>query len=149
MAKVLSKPGLYEQDYALWLEEQARLLRAGRLEDADLENIAEELEDMGRSQQRELRSRLRVLIAHLLKRDRQPDRRARSWERTILTQRQEIHDLLAQSPSLRRTLDLAANEAYPAAVKLAALDTGRSARTFPPELPYDLARILGADEEAP
>lgn len=58
---------LYEQDYARWLFENAALLRAGRLEGLDAENIAEELEDMGRSEGRTVRGHFRVLITHLLK----------------------------------------------------------------------------------
>jgi hypothetical protein len=74
---------LYEQDFFEWTVQNAQLLRAGRLEEADLEHIAEEIEDMGRSERRELESRLSVLLSHLLKWRFQPSRRGRSWQATI------------------------------------------------------------------
>jgi hypothetical protein len=148
MAKVLSRPGLYDRDFVLWIEEQVRLLREGRLDEADIPNIVEELEDMARSQHRELRSRVRVLVTHLLKCGRQPQKRSKSWDRTIITQRDELAALLEQSPSLHRRVEETAWSAYPAAVEQAALDTGLDAGTFPDELPYDPATLLGDETGA-
>ena len=77
----------YDKDINAWAQEQARLLRAGRFEMLDIEHIAGEIEDVGKSEQRELASRMAVLLAHLLKWQYQPERRGASWEKTIKAQR--------------------------------------------------------------
>jgi hypothetical protein len=101
---------LYDEDFTLWTEQQAALLRrraAGELvNDADLDwqNIAEEIEAVGGNTRRELRNRMAKLLQHMLKWQYQPEHRSRSWRSTIRTQRQEIEDLLAENPSLRGKL---------------------------------------------
>lgn len=90
----------YEKDINAWAIEQARLLRAGRFDLLDIEHIAGEIEDLGKSEQRELASRMAVLMAHLLRWQYQIDRRGASWERTIKAQRKEISYALDESPSL-------------------------------------------------
>lgn len=92
----------YETDFVAWTSEQAALLRTGQLSDLDLEHIAEEIEDLGRHYKRELGSRLKQLIAHLLKWRYQKERRSTSWRRTINHQRYEIAEVLKDAPSLRR-----------------------------------------------
>jgi len=85
---------LYDDDVIAWVEQQVALLRAGRWSELDVDNIVEEIEDVGKSEQRELRSRLEVLIAHLLKWKYQPDRQGHSWRLTIRAQRDSIgHDV--------------------------------------------------------
>src|SRR5579863_5543074 len=91
----------YEQDVVAWANEQAALLRAGKLTSVDIEHIAEEIEDVGKSEQRELASRTAVLLAHLLKWQFQPGRRSKSWQYTIRTQRKEVAYVLTEAPSLR------------------------------------------------
>ncbi|RAW96851.1 MULTISPECIES: DUF29 domain-containing protein [unclassified Photorhabdus] len=95
----------YETDVVAWANEQAALLRAGKLSEIDIANIAEEIEDVGKSEQRELASCMAVLIAHLLKWKYQPSHRGTSWERTIKAQRKEILYGLKESPSLKTKLD--------------------------------------------
>ncbi|MFZ2171449.1 MAG: DUF29 domain-containing protein [Methylococcaceae bacterium] len=95
----------YKSDVVAWANEQANYLRAGRFELLDLENIAEEIEDVGKSEQRELTSRMAVLIAHLLKWRYQPDRQGSSWQRTIKEQRKAIGLHLKQVPSLKPKLN--------------------------------------------
>lgn len=90
----------YEHDINAWANEQARLLRAGRFDLLDVEHIAEEIEAVGKSEQRVLASCLVVLLAHLLKWAHQPDRRGAGWEKTITAQRKEISYVLGESPSL-------------------------------------------------
>lgn len=90
----------YEKDINAWAIEQARLLRAGRFDLLDIEHIAGEIEDLGKSEQRELASRMAVLMAHLLRWQYQIDRRGASWEKTIKAQRKEISYALDESPSL-------------------------------------------------
>lgn len=71
----------YEKDVVAWATEQAALLRAGNFSDLDVEHIAEEIEDVGKSEQRKLASRMAVLLAHFLKWAYQPDRRGARWQR--------------------------------------------------------------------
>ncbi|WP_295426574.1 DUF29 domain-containing protein [uncultured Thiodictyon sp.] len=91
----------YESDIVAWSEEQAGLIRAGRFDRLDLEHIAEEIEDVGKSEQREFASRMAVLLGHLLKWQYQPVRRGASSEKTIKAQRKELAYNLKETPSLR------------------------------------------------
>ena len=94
----------YETDIVAWANEQAALLRAGKLSQLDIERIADEVEDVGKSEERELASRMAVLLSHLLKWRFQPERRSRSWRDTIGGQRVAIARRLAKTPSLRPDL---------------------------------------------
>jgi hypothetical protein len=102
----------YEQDFYAWANSNARLLRAGRLSEVDAQNIAEEVETMGRSERRELMSRLSVLLAHFLKWQCQPERRSESWRNTIESQREDVLELLEENPSLHREANDRLNRAY-------------------------------------
>jgi len=121
----------YEVDFYAWANEQAALLRAGRLGTADIDNIAEELESMGRSQKNELISRLTVLLTHLLKWQFQPTRKSRSWTSTVIIQRVEIARYLRGNPSLKTGLEEAVEDAYDGAIKIAAGETRLPKSTFP------------------
>ncbi len=145
MAKVRSRDALYDKDYLAWTESQVLLLRSGRTNELDVENIAEELEDMGRSEWRELENRLEVLLMHMLKWDYQPRRRSRSWQGTIVEQRNAITRLLRRSPSLRRNLAATVRAVYPDAVRRAVAETGLPISAFPLAMPYMLDEVLGAD----
>ncbi|ETS32246.1 DUF29 domain-containing protein [Photorhabdus khanii] len=94
----------YETDVVAWANEQAALLRAGKLSQIDIENIAEEIEDVGKSEKRELASRMAVLLAHLLKWKFQPTHQGKSWELTIKGQRELIQRRLKKTPSLKASL---------------------------------------------
>lgn len=96
---------LYEDDIIAWSEQQAALLRAGRWELLDHQSIAEEIEDVGNREKQALRSRMVVLLVHLLKWKFQTPRRRASWVRTIRTQRVAIADALDDYPSLQTLLD--------------------------------------------
>jgi hypothetical protein len=137
-----SVAGLYDEDFVMWTQENARLLRERRFDEIDVEHVAEEIEDMGRRDSREMRSRLTVLIGHLLKWKYQPARQASSWRDTIREQRREIEFLIEDSPSLKSRLVRTVEKAYPHAVDLAADDTGISAEAFPSRCPYSLDQLL-------
>lgn len=94
----------YQKDIVAWANEQARLLRAGLFSQLDIEHIAEEIEDVGKSERRELKSRMAVLLAHLLKWQHQPIRRGNSWRRTIKVQRKGVIHCLTETPSLKPEL---------------------------------------------
>ena len=104
---------LYERDFYAWANEQAALLRAGKLDRADIDNIAEAIESMGRSEQRTLVSRMSVLLLHLLKWRYQPAFRGTGWRLTILEQRYRLADRLRDNPSLKSQLDSAIADACP------------------------------------
>jgi hypothetical protein len=135
---------LYDRDFYAWANEQAALLRAGRLAEADLENIAEEIESMGRSEKRELNSRLRVLLMHLLKWRHQPMLRSKSWSNTIAAQRDDIVDHLADNPSLKDKLPEVLTSAYRKAILDAAAETGIDSSTFPSTCPWTYDQIMDA-----
>lgn len=136
---------LYDRDILAWAEEQARLLRAGRLTELDIEHIAEEIEDVGKSEQRELASRLSVLLAHLIKWRFQSERRGNSWLRTIRAQRHSLAIRLRRTPSLRVMLrDPDWIEAiWQDAVSIAAAETGCA--DLPEDCPWTLSRVLDQD----
>jgi hypothetical protein len=94
----------YDKDILAWSQEQARLIRTGRFGLLDVEHIAEEIEDVGKSEQRELANRMAILLAHLLKWQHQPERQGVSWEKTIKAQRKEIAYHLDEAPSLKPKL---------------------------------------------
>ena len=94
----------YNKDFYAWLMKNASLLRQHKFSEVDIEHIAEELESMGKSEKRELTSRLTVLLAYLLKWKFQPALRSGSWKNTMLTQRIDILELLENSPSLKYEL---------------------------------------------
>ena len=136
---------LYDEDFAVWTAETARLLRAGRFDEIDIEHVAEEIEDMGKRDKRELLSRLTVLIVHLLKWKWQPEKRTRRWQSTLITERAELDGLLEDSPSLRRATGAAIVEVYPDALELVATETGLPATAFPGECPFSPDQILHRD----
>lgn len=135
---------LYDQDFVQWTARNAELLRAGRLQEADLEHIAEEIEDMGKSQRQAVESRLEVLLAHLLKWRFQPEQRSGSWKATIKLQRSKIARVLRENPSLRNVPAEELADAYGNAVIQAAGETGLPEESFPPSCPFSPEQILDA-----
>jgi ribosomal protein L29 len=116
---------LYETDIVAWASEQAELLRSGQWSALDIEKIAEEIEDVGKSVQRELSSRVAVLLAHLLKWKFQPELRSKSWLATIAVQRRAIARILKKTPSLRRFYfdEEWLDEAWDDAIRMAIAET--------------------------
>ncbi len=121
----------YGGDVARWAQEQAAAIAAGRWADVDIVNVAEEIDALGISQWIEIRSRLRVLMAHLLKPEHQPERATPSWHDTIVEQAVCIDEVVLASPSLRREMPALIAYAYPRACRLAAKETGIPLSTFP------------------
>jgi hypothetical protein len=147
MARVKARPEVagradYEEDFVAWTQEQARMLRARAALGLDWDNLAEEIESMGRRDRRDLESRLRRIIHRLLKWQVQPERRGRSWRDTLIEQRRQAEKLLKESPSLRPQLRHLRDEAYPDAVRDAVRDTGLRAQTFPPDCPFTVEQVL-------
>ncbi|MNH22679.1 hypothetical protein D3C79_825450 [compost metagenome] len=117
-------------------------MRSGKLSEIDVEKIAEEIEDVGKSEQRELASRMTVLIAHLLKWKYQPARRGTSWERTIKAQRKEVLYSLKESPSLKSKLGDAdwLDVVWSKAIALATTETGLD--VYPENGIWDIQQVL-------
>ncbi|MGC8475145.1 MAG: DUF29 domain-containing protein [Acetobacteraceae bacterium] len=141
----MSNSALYDTDFYAWANQQAALLRAGDLAAADLAHIAEEIESMGRTEKRELVSRLAVLLLHLLKWRHQPGRRGASWRATIRIQRRELTTHLADNPSLKNRLGEAIALAYGNAAIAAGGETGLPDATFPPLCPWSFEQIMAED----
>jgi len=133
---------LYEQDFYQWTQRQTELMKAGVLSQLDIPNLIEEIESMGRSEKRELRSRLTVLLMHLLKWDYQPDRHSGSWKSTINTQRMDIDFVLKDNPSLKHNLEIVIDETYRVARQRAADETGLPESVFPLSCPYTVEQIM-------
>jgi hypothetical protein len=141
----MPQSSLYDEDFHAWANEQAALLRQGKLAQADLEHIAEEIESMGRTEKRELVSRLTVLMLHLLKWRFQPNLRGKSWRLSIEGQRLDIDAHLKDNPSLRAGLSEAISFSYRRALIDAERETGLEAMTFPSECPWSFDQTMAND----
>ena len=139
---VAKSSDLYETDFYTWTIEQAKFLRDGAWDSLDIQNLAEEIESLGKQDRRELRNRLRVLIGHLLKWEYQPGKRSRSWSNTIYEQRYKIKQLIKESPSLKPYLRDAVVESYSDGLDLAIRETSLDESFFPQECGYTLEQIL-------
>jgi hypothetical protein len=135
----------YDTDFYAWANEQASLLRSGKLTQADIPHIAEEIESMGRTEKRELVNRLAVLLAHLLKWRFQPNLRSRSWNLTIIEQRDDVADHMADNPSLKAKLNEAMTAAYRKAVIAAAKETAFDRKDFPSSCPWSFEQAMDAE----
>ncbi|WP_448202748.1 DUF29 domain-containing protein [Azospirillum sp. sgz302134] len=135
----------YEEDFFGWTQEQAGLLRAGKLSEVDVENLAEEIESMGRSEADRLRSCLRLILLHLLKWREQPERRSKSWRNTIQRERDNAALVLEDNPSLAPKLPALFDKAYQLARREAARETDLPLDRFPEECPFPLDQTLDPD----
>ena len=146
---------LYEQDFVRWLDQQARALRdaqrAGANLPIDWENLAEEVETLGRSERRELRNRIGTILLHLMKLETSRASDPRSlWQDTIDRERYQIVDgVLADSPSLRQEIPALIARELPRARKEAARSLERNgelteeARSKLATLSYSEEQVLG------
>lgn len=135
----------YKTDFFAWTREQSALIRARRWSEIDVEHLAEEVEDMGKSEKRTLESRLEILLMHLLKWQIQKDRRSNSWRRTIKDQHRRLEKLLIENPSLKAELLEFVEDVYPSAIVAAANETGLGDENFPANCPYSVEQILDSN----
>lgn len=136
---------LYEDDFYAWTQAQAQTLRRRAHNAIDWDNLAEEIESVGRSDKREIRSRLTVLLHHLLKWEFQPERRCHSWQSSIGEQRTFVAGIVEDSPSLRAFPREVLASSYERARRGAAEETGLSPSVFPLDCPWPIDRILAYD----
>ena len=132
----------YEDDFYTWTQEQGSRLRAGDLSHLDLENLAEEIESLGKSQFASFASALRIVLVHMLKFDHQPARRTRSWAISIATHRDHAAEELKDSPGLRSRWDEAVARAYRTARLEASKETRLPLKRFPEACPYTYQDIM-------
>ena len=138
----VTRDALYDRDFYAWSLKQAELLRTGKLGEADIGNIAEEIEGLARTEKRELVSRLTVLLLHLSKWRYQPERRGASWEATIRVQRMDAEDHLSDNPSLKPLLRPIIERAYRVARVQAAGETELPISTFPEVCPWTFDQAM-------
>jgi len=137
----------YDHDYYTWTQEQAAYIRAGQFNRLDIEHLAEEIADMGKSEIREFASRLAIIIGHILKLAIQTERTSsneRSWRTTIKTQRASLQRLIARNPGLKNSAiqaDVLA-DAWGDGRLLAIKETGLDPDRFPEEPQYTVQQLL-------
>jgi len=132
----------YEEDPYTWVSEQVALLRAGRLDEIDAENVAEELSDLGGEQYNRLESALEVLLMHMLKWDHQPGRRSRSWSLTIEEHRLRVAMQLRKNPGLKSRVAEAVEDGFRLGRVRAAREMKIDVKTLPVSCPYDWDAIM-------
>ena len=136
---------LYGTDFLQWIETTAKKLRTQDYANLDWENVIEEIEAIGRSERKSLKSNLIILLLHFLKWQYQPEQRTGSWEGSIVEHRRRIREALKDSPSLKLYLETIFFETYTDAVKQAKAETGLPLATFPQQYPYQLTEVMEED----
>jgi hypothetical protein len=139
---------LYDTDFYTWTAQTVHLLKERRFSELDLENLIEEIEDLGRSEYRALGSRLEVVLTHLLKVKYQPEMHTKSWDLTIQEQRLRIQRLLRDNPGLKSKLPQAWEDAWEPALIQTQRETGLDAAAFPQENPFVLDEAIAAHQES-
>lgn len=132
----------YEKDFYKWTKSQASLLKDKDFTHLDIVNLIEEIESLGRTERRAIKSHLIILLQHLLKIKMQPKKHTSSWDKSVKNARQEIHFILEDSPSLKRELSRLLSDSYPFARDNAIAETGLDEKDFPKECPWKLSEIL-------
>jgi Domain of unknown function DUF29 len=134
----------YDTDLHAWTRAQADALRRRAGNEIDWDNLAEEIEAVGRSERREIASRLEVLLMHLLKWWRQPEHQSPSWRASIRDARDEIERVLDDNPSLRGLPAEKLPKAY-ARAREKALEEMRLVDRLPEACPWPIEDVLRAD----
>jgi hypothetical protein len=142
LRKDLPSAGLYDADFFRWTEEQGRVLRELRPSKIDWENVAEEIETLGRSDKRAIESNLNVILLHLLKWRSQVDQRKSGWRSSIAEHRVRVRKLIDESPSLRSHPAEVLEDEYRLARMKAADETGQSEGHFPRSCPFTIEQVL-------
>jgi Domain of unknown function DUF29 len=135
----------YETDFYAWTQAQAAALRAKDWGALDLDNLAEEIESLGKRDRRAVENYLEVILLYLLKWAYQPERRGRSWEKSLLQARHRFTKLLRENPSLANQVLGFIGDGHHHARRLAAVETGLPLATFPEACPWTVAQVLDED----
>jgi hypothetical protein len=142
MEGMTSTKTLYDTDFAEWSDRTAELLRAGRFDEVDIENVAEEIASLGRAERKAVRSQLQRLMMHKIKQQIQPERDGKSWQSSIAEARQALVEDIENSPSLRPHLQENLQKIYRRAVELALIETRLDYAPVPDQCPWDLDTLL-------
>ena len=138
---MLTKQNSYDKDFYAWGTDQLSLLRSQEFKKLDLLNIIKEFESVVRREKNELKSKLTILMMHLLKWKYQPEFRSRSWQNTISFCRIDLQELLEDSPSLLNEINECWDISYKRAKNKAKFETGLI-REFPENCPFHLQQVL-------
>lgn len=136
-----SRPG-YDDDFAAWIYHQADALKAGRFDELDIEELADEVESLAKRDFRKLKGALQIVLLHMLKWDYQPERRGESWRTSIRDQREAVLDELKESPSFKGRLEEAIAATYLVARRKASNQTGVFLQLIPLDCPYSWTEIM-------
>ena len=136
---------LYNHDYYLWLVHTAQLIKEGKFSEIDANNLIEEIEDMGRSEKRAVKSNLIILLLHLLKYKYQPAKRTNSWKASIREHRRRLRDDFKTSPSLKPYFQQIFAESYQDSREQAADETGLPIDTFSSHCPFTVSEVLDSN----
>ena len=139
------RQSLYDRDFYLWVEQQAALLREGRLDELDVTNLLEEIESLGRKDKKAIQNNLVMVLTHLLKYQFQPDQRSSGWRGSIVEHRRRLRYDFKESPRLRGHASEVVTEAYEDAREQASAESGLPLRAFPKSSPYTLEQTLDPD----
>ncbi|MGB5594479.1 MAG: DUF29 domain-containing protein [Crocosphaera sp.] len=145
---VISQENLYDKDFCLWIETTIKQIEAQEFDKIDWDNVIEELDSLGKSDKRELKNRLVVLLEHLLKLtywETERDYNQRNWKGTIREQRRQLLLLLEDSPSLKPLLFESLTNCYDEARKIVLDKTNLSDNIIPLEIPFPVEDILNYD----
>lgn len=145
LSSTTNTTNLYERDYYLWLSHTAQLIKEGKFSEVDVVNLVEEIEDMGRSEKRAVKSNLIIVLLHLLKYKHQPEKKTNSWKSSIREHRRRLRDDFKTSPSLKRFFEEVFSQCYQDAREQAADETGLPLNTFPTESPFTIDETLNPD----
>ena len=132
----------YDEDPHAWAMAQAELIRRKRFDELDVDNLADEVEDVARRERKELVTRLALVFQHLLKWDRQPERRSASWARTLREQRTQVEEILDEAPSLRPRLDALSDAAFRQGRVAALNEIGLTDAAVPERNPYSWEDLM-------
>ena len=133
---------LYDIDFYAWTLEQSNLLKSGKWQELDIENLVEEIESLGKQQRQELRNCLGILIGHLLKWQYQPDKCSKNWMATIMEQRDKSSEVLKDNPSLKPYLPEVIASAFVSSLALVVRETPLNYEDLPVECPFTIKQIL-------
>jgi hypothetical protein len=136
---------LYDQDFCLWIENTTQLLKERMFSELDLENLIEEIEDLGQNKKDALESNLIIVLLHLLKWKYQPNKRSGSWKRSIREHRRRLDKAMKKSPSLKPYFQEVFRECYQYSRQEASDETGLSLTVFPQECPFTISQVLDQD----
>jgi DNA-directed RNA polymerase delta subunit len=145
---IAPKTALYDRDYLQWVEDVANKLRARDFDNLDIDNLIEEIEDLGKSEKKEILNRLTTLLEHLLKRLYvEMPQEFNGWERTIREQRRQIKRAVEFSPSLAPLFDQFFDVAFDDALDEVRKESGYNSVQFPDiwQFSRDIDAMLNID----